>query len=210
MRDPLKRWFAKIEVQKTGMWLTNDDLTVEWTDEPCWLWTAYCNPAGYGTFWPTTRQRVYSHRWGYETLVAPIENSDLDIDHRCRQHGCNNPAHLEPVTRKVNVFRGYGAAALNYRKTHCVNGHEYTSANTLIMKDESRRCRACVTAMRSEQYRRLVSGLPPRSAASGRPRSEACGKGHPMEGANVRVDPRSGKRRCAACKLAYDLARKKR
>lgn len=66
----------------------------------CWPWLGAIAPSGYG--------RVHSrwaHRLSYEFLVGPIP-AGLDIDHLCRNRLCVNPAHLEPVTRLVNVRRG--------------------------------------------------------------------------------------------------------
>lgn len=35
------------------------------------------------------------------------------------------------------------ANIMPYPKTHCVHGHEYTPANTILKADGSRRCRVC-------------------------------------------------------------------
>jgi hypothetical protein len=42
------------------------------------------------------------------------------------------------------VLRGEGPCAINARKTHCIQGHPFSAANTYIRPDEgSRQCRAC-------------------------------------------------------------------
>lgn len=60
-----------------------------------------------------------------------------------RVRNCVNPAHLEPVTQKVNVLRGEGASARNAAKTHCDYGHELTKDNTYVTPDGRRNCRTC-------------------------------------------------------------------
>lgn len=70
----------------------------------CWVWTAYRNDAGYGIFRVGQRNQK-AHRVSYELHVGPIPDG-LQLDHLCRNRGCVNPAHLEPVTSKVNTERG--------------------------------------------------------------------------------------------------------
>ena len=110
---------------------------------PCWEWTASHNWLGYSQFRLGPRM-VGGHRFAYELLVEPIP-AGLDIDHLCRNRGCVNPAHLEPVTERVNVFRGIGNPTVeNTKKTHCPQGHAYDEANTYHRAyDNSRQCRAC-------------------------------------------------------------------
>ena len=116
----------------------------------CWLWLAYVNHGGYGRFrvgsmTDGTRRTVNAHRWAYEHLVGPIPEG-LDLDHLCRVPGCVNPEHLEPVTHRENVARGFvarGAAA-----QHGTPGM-YTHAGC--------RCRPCkdaVAAYQRELYAR--------------------------------------------------------
>ena len=47
----------------------------------------------------------YVHRYVYEALVGPIADG-LILDHLCRNPGCCNPRHLEPVTVGTNTRRG--------------------------------------------------------------------------------------------------------
>jgi hypothetical protein len=109
--------------------------------ETCWLWTASIDGDGYGWF------RLYgrlerSHRIAYELLIGPIPDG-LQLDHLCRNRGCVNPDHLEPVPLIENVMRGEGPMAVNARKTHCIHGHEFTDANTDRSERGHRRCVTC-------------------------------------------------------------------
>lgn len=73
----------------------------------CWTWIGGKTPAGYGCFWRGHSSRG-AHRISYELLVGPIAKG-LHLDHLCRNHGCVNPAHLEPVTNAENCRRGVRA-----------------------------------------------------------------------------------------------------
>jgi hypothetical protein len=48
-----------------------------------------------------------------------------------------NPAHLEPVTHRVNVLRGTALV------TSCPSGHPYDDNNTSVSPRGHRMCRAC-------------------------------------------------------------------
>ena len=72
-------------------------------DDECWPWVGATTPKGYGSMkWKGTS--IYGHRWTYEQLVGPIPDG-MQIDHLCRETGCVNPAHLEPVTAAENMRR---------------------------------------------------------------------------------------------------------
>lgn len=109
----------------------------------CWLWTGSHSLSGYGRI-PFGRSTLATHRVAYEALVGVIPEG-LELDHLCRNRGCCNPAHLEPVTHQENILRRTRLI------THCPKGHEYTPENTKWIKGSSRACRKCRAA---DQYRR--------------------------------------------------------
>lgn len=89
----------------------------------CWEWTGGRTPEGYGMIWVDGKQNLV-HRWAYEHWVGPIPDG-LVLDHLCRNPRCVCPAHLEPVTQRVNLMRGYGVCAQNNRKKSCPEGHPF-------------------------------------------------------------------------------------
>ena len=118
----------------------------------CWVWTGARTGANYGvTRWEGSLQGV--HRVIYMTLVGPIP-AGLHLDHLCRNTGCVNPDHLEPVTVKENNRRGILAQVNRDRaakQTHCKQGHEYTPENTRLVHKigrsgnpiQQRACKSC-------------------------------------------------------------------
>lgn len=77
-----------------------------------------------------------THQLAYELPVGPIPDG-LQINHLCQNRRCCNPAHLEPVTARVNVLRAV-------RRDVCLRGHEYTPENTILKNGGSQRnCRIC-------------------------------------------------------------------
>lgn len=69
----------------------------------CWEWQGLKNAKGYGELF-VEKKHLKAHRVAYELLVGPIPEG-LTIDHLCRNTGCVNPEHLEPVTNQENRRR---------------------------------------------------------------------------------------------------------
>ena len=83
----------------------------------CWIWTGHIGRTGYGKgrhdaafaqeYLNGRRnggRKTVVHRVVYELLKEPIPDG-LQIDHLCEVRSCCNPAHLEAVTRSVNILR---------------------------------------------------------------------------------------------------------
>lgn len=107
----------------------------------CWPWTAARNTKGYGQF-KASGKLVPAHRWAYEQIVGKIPDG-LQIDHLCRNRGCVNPGHMEPVTSKINTLRGVCPSGLNAVKVECIRGHSFDAPNTIVRPNGSRQCRTC-------------------------------------------------------------------
>lgn len=117
----------------------------------CWIWQGAIDSSGYGVFkGPAHSGRTgvsTAHRWAYiaATGVTPM---GLHVDHLCSVTTCINPTHLEAVTPAENQRRR------SERRTHCMNGHEYTPENTRISSTGRRRCRTCERAFDRARYPR--------------------------------------------------------
>lgn len=127
---------------------------VEKTDT-CWLWTAAKDPKGYGRI-NVGGYTMLTHRLAYELVVGQIPEG-LQLDHLCRNPGCVNPAHLEPVTNYENSMRGESLNAQNARKEHCKRGHSLSGDNLYITPTGGRNCKACRSASRKQYY--AVNGV---------------------------------------------------
>jgi hypothetical protein len=126
-------------------------------DTGCWDWSGTLLGNGYGQYYvgggQKNRVQVLAHRFAFECCRGAIPEG-LCIDHLCRNRGCVNPDHMEPVTRGENVLRGVGRSAKNARKTHCKRGHEFTPENTYVY-NKQRACKACQAGRsRGDYYRR--------------------------------------------------------
>lgn len=108
--------------------------------DACWTWQGAHTKSGYAMA-TLNYKRHYLHRFAYERLIGAVP-AGLELDHLCRNRGCFNPAHLEPVTHAENMRRGHWG-----RKTECPQGHPYDAENTRInASNGGRECRTCVRA----------------------------------------------------------------
>ena len=142
----------------------------------CWPWLGWITDSGYGivaTRGPVRRAiHIRAHRLAYELVHrAPIP-LELTVDHLCRVRHCVNPAHLDVVTKGVNVRRGETTAARHAETMVCPHGHAYDTGNTVWKADGSRGCRLCMRRRcREYQARRrarqgsgaVVNGAAPRA-----------------------------------------------
>lgn len=125
---------------------------------PCRVWRWTKNWKGYGyirRMHEVPGNRVV-HRLFYEMSRGSIPPG-LELDHLCRVRACCNPDHLEAVTTRENVLRGFGACAVHARKTHCIRGHEFTDTNTYRRRD-GRECRTCKDQWQRERASRQAAG----------------------------------------------------
>lgn len=127
----------------------------------CWEWLAGKTGSGYGAISiPNSGQRMIgAHRYAYELMRGAIPEG-LHIDHLCRNPGCVNPAHLEPVTSAENIRRSRIAVERRGR-THCPQGHPYDEENTYRNPNSGdRACRECGREnCRRRRRRRKEAGL---------------------------------------------------
>lgn len=126
-----------------GNLLTRIESSYEVKENGCWEWNRGRFPYGYGQISIMGYGRG-AHRVYYQ-LIKGFVSDELVISHECDNPPCINPAHLKATTQWENNARGSGPSAQNLRKTKCVNGHEFTSENTIIGK-RRRSCRACAVA----------------------------------------------------------------
>jgi len=134
--------------------LTVEDIAsrCERDENGCLVWQG-ATDRGYGRILVDNLSRRV-HRVMWELSIGPIP-SGLTIDHLCRNRACADVLHMEVVTIGVNVRRAVPfrpkAVAPEARKTHCRNGHEYTSETTTFRPDGTRRCRTCRRAQERAQ-----------------------------------------------------------
>lgn len=159
----------------------------------CWEWVALVDHNGYGRFRVPAPQSRFAHRVSYTALVGPVPEG-LEIDHLCRVRHCVNPAHLEAVTRSVNVRRGVaaeGARRLAAARTHCPRGHEYAGDNLYVTASGHRSCNEC---RRARQRRPDPTPRGTHNAVK-----THCPHGHAYTEENTYFTSRGG-RACATCR----------
>lgn len=96
-----------------------------------------------------------AHRIAYELLIGPIAKG-LVLDHLCRNPGCVNPDHLDPVTSAENTRRGH------MLKSDCPSGHPLSGLNLAMNSRGHRTCRECGRKANRKAYARKAASCLPR------------------------------------------------
>jgi hypothetical protein len=128
----------------------------------CWEHSIKPKDNGYRVVCFQGRQ-MRLHRFVYEHFVGLVPDG-LELDHLCRNRGCANFEHLEPVTRAVNTARGtLDRGAHQRNKTHCRRGHPYDEQNTRRHTGKDgccrRHCKECSRInLRASRKRRRLNG----------------------------------------------------
>ncbi len=117
-------------------------------EAPCWLFQG-AKRKGYGYM------RVKSYGWGahrymWTMMRGPIPEG-MHVHHLCRVRHCVNPQHMELVTPHDHCYKPDSLAGRFAIRTHCVNGHEFTVANTLLYRGY-RCCRQCHRERELKRY----------------------------------------------------------
>jgi hypothetical protein len=97
----------------------------------CWEWIGVKNYKGYGRFSIYEKPISaggHAHRFSYMIFKGNIPDC-MTVHHKCENKSCVNPDHLELMTEKENRKLSGCWSAVNSRKTHCKNGHEFTKEN---------------------------------------------------------------------------------
>jgi hypothetical protein len=132
-----QRFYSKVKVSETE----------------CWEWVGAHESHGYGTFYVGNKKKVLAYRWIFlRTVGTPPKNYVLD--HLCKNKGCVNPNHLEPVTNKENGLRSDCPNIAVYKTGICKKGHLLEGENLRINKKGKRICVACTRANHREYYHR--------------------------------------------------------
>jgi hypothetical protein len=108
----------------------------------CWEFGGAIASTGYGVI--NYKGVVhYVHRLVYQELVDEIPPG-LHIDHLCRNRKCCFPDHLDPVTQRENMARGFYSTGVA-RESGCPLGHSWTDENVYRRPGSgSRQCYECI------------------------------------------------------------------
>jgi hypothetical protein len=126
----------------------------------CFLWLGGIDKkTGYGRIVVTPEFKksidTTAHRLSYIAFKGPIPEGH-DIDHLCRNKACVNPNHLEPVSPKENLQRGWDWRKKNSPLKTCRQGHLREGDNFFYSEAPNRKpifiCRVCRRVYDKNKY----------------------------------------------------------
>lgn len=132
-------------------------------DEKCWLYQGYQNKHGYCRVW-YNQSFWMVHRLSLCIYLGLSYKGEWESCHLCKNKHCWNPLHLYQGNRLTNVEDSISSkthvSLYRERKTHCINGHEFTLNNIYITPNRKRACRTCRyhATMRHEKIRSRKKG----------------------------------------------------
>lgn len=107
----------------------------------------------------TYKRGCYVHRLVASAFYGPCPDNK-EVNHIDGNPLNNRADNLEYVTRSGNLKHAWATGLRNFKpKTHCINGHKFTKANTrrTFMPENGRFrriCRACTRDVKRRQARR--------------------------------------------------------
>jgi hypothetical protein len=124
----------------------------------CWEWTGRTGGKGYGYVGRGNRKsgNIAAYRAVWELLIGAFPDG-MVFDHLCRNHGCVNPHHGEPVTDLENKRRGYSPAAQHRRRATCLYGH-LKDGRSVSNGRPIRYCKTCARAKSNARYHATRQG----------------------------------------------------
>jgi hypothetical protein len=139
--------FKRIPLEVRDEWERAFNCHISESSNGCWLWEGTIDSYGYGVFTIKKHGGMYkAHRIAFALRRGYCE-TELTIDHLCRNTRCVNPDHMELVTAVENSNRGNNPFQINRRKTHCKRGHLLSGDNLITFPSElalgKRQCKAC-------------------------------------------------------------------
>lgn len=118
----------------------------------CWNWNRSKDSDGYG--WASYKDKTWlAHRLAYTFIKGDIPEG-MCLDHLCRNRGCVNPSHLEPVTSYKNILRSPIGTAGRDSCLKCGGPFEVVGDTC-----KQRRCKPCAAKWRKEYQKEYKRGL---------------------------------------------------